>query len=58
VVERHFDGDWVPLRRCLTHAIADEPERPYWDSWTAALEELVVGTALLGPDEVPRRITD
>jgi hypothetical protein len=39
-------------------AIADRPERSYWDSWTAALEELVVGTGLLAPDAVSRRIAD
>ncbi|MFG2628085.1 hypothetical protein [Streptomyces sp. NPDC048473] len=58
VVERRFDGDWTPFRRCLKDAIADRPQRPYWDSWTAALEELVVGTGLLGPDAVSRRIAD
>jgi Nitrile hydratase beta subunit len=58
VVERRFDGDWAPFRRCLVDAIADRPERAYWDSWTAALEELVVGAGLLGRDAVARRIAD
>ena len=57
VVERRFNGDWAPFRHCLMHAIADQPKRPYWDSWTTALEELVVDTGLLGPNAVSRRIS-
>ena len=41
VVERAFDGDREPFRRQLIKAIAAEPDRPYWESWTAALEALV-----------------
>ena len=41
VVDHAFGGDREPFRRQLIKAIADEPGRPYWESWTAALEALV-----------------
>jgi hypothetical protein len=41
VVEHAFGGDREPFRRQLIAAIAAEPGRPYWESWTAALEALV-----------------
>ena len=41
VVEHAFGGDREPFRRQLITAIAAEPGRPYWESWTAALEALV-----------------
>jgi hypothetical protein len=41
VIENAFGGDREPFRRRLVAAIAAEPGRPYWESWTAALEALV-----------------
>jgi hypothetical protein len=41
VVDHAFAGDREPFRRQLVKAIAAAPGRPYWESWTAALEELV-----------------
>ena len=41
VIEHAFDGDREPFRQQLINAIAAEPGRPYWESWTAALEALV-----------------
>ena len=41
VIEQAFGGDWEPFRQQLIKAIAAEPGRPYWESWTAALEALV-----------------
>jgi hypothetical protein len=41
VVEHAFGGDREPFRQRLVSAIAAEPSRPYWESWTAALEALV-----------------
>ena len=41
VVDHAFGGDREPFRRQLIKAIAAEPGRPYWESWTAALETLV-----------------
>jgi nitrile hydratase accessory protein len=40
VVDAH-GLDWDEFRRRLVAAIEDEPDRPYWESWLAALEELV-----------------
>ena len=50
VVEQAFGGDREPFRQQLIKAIAAEPDRPYWESWTAALEALV-------PDLPRRRVT-
>jgi hypothetical protein len=41
VVEHAFGGDREPFRQQLVAAIAAQPGRPYWESWTAALEALV-----------------
>lgn len=41
VVSHALGGDSEPFRRQLIMAIAAEPGRPYWESWTAALEALV-----------------
>ena len=40
VVDHAFGGDREPFRQQLINAIASEPGRPYWESWTAALEAL------------------
>jgi len=41
VVEHAFGGDREPFRQQLIKAIAAQPGRPYWESWTTALEALV-----------------
>jgi hypothetical protein len=41
VIEHAFGGDREPFRHQLIAAIADQPGRPYWESWTTALERLV-----------------
>ncbi len=41
VIDNAFGGDREPFRQQLITAIAAEPARPYWESWTAALEALV-----------------
>jgi len=41
VVDHAFGGDREPFRQQLIKAVAAEPGRPYWESWTAALEALV-----------------
>jgi hypothetical protein len=41
VVDNAFSGDREPFRQQLIEAIAAEPDRPFWESWTAALEALV-----------------
>jgi hypothetical protein len=47
IVETCFAGDREPFRRQLIAAIAAEPERPYWESWTIALQQLVVEAGVL-----------
>jgi hypothetical protein len=56
LVEHSFGGDWEPFRQHLIAAIAAEPDRPYWESWTAALEDLAVATGILAPGAVDERI--
>jgi hypothetical protein len=41
VVEHAFGGDREPFRQQLIAAIAANPDRPYWESWTVAVEALV-----------------
>jgi hypothetical protein len=41
VVDHAFAGNREPFRQQLIKAIAAEPDRPYWESWTTALETLV-----------------
>jgi hypothetical protein len=52
VVETRFGKDWQPFRSQLIAAIAADEERPYWESWTAALEELLVSTDLVSAHEL------
>ena len=39
---------WDDFRRLLIAAIADEPDRAYWESWVEALEHLVDETGIAG----------
>jgi nitrile hydratase accessory protein len=43
------DMPWDAFRLRLVEAIADQPDRPYYESWAAALESLVVGVGLATP---------
>jgi hypothetical protein len=56
VVETCFDGDREPFRQQLIAAIAAEPDRPYWDSWTLALQQLVVEAGLVDEHVIERHI--
>jgi nitrile hydratase accessory protein len=40
---------WGAFRLCLIDAIADAPDRPYYESWAVALEALVVAVGLTTP---------
>ena len=55
VVDTRFGGDREPFRQRLIAAIAADPERPYWESWAVALEDLVTSTGLLASDDIDRR---
>jgi len=37
---------WDAFRQRLIGAIADDPDRPYYESWAVALESLVVAEGL------------
>ncbi len=45
-----LDLPWDAFRLRLIDAIADDPDRPYYESWAAALEALVVSLDLATPD--------
>jgi hypothetical protein len=56
IVETCFDGDREPFRQQLIAAIAAEPDRPYSDSWTIALQQLVLEVGLLDELSIERHI--
>jgi nitrile hydratase accessory protein len=43
---------WTEFQSRLIAAIADDPDRPYYESWAAALESLVVDHGLATPDAI------
>ena len=45
-----LDLPWDAFRQRLIDAIAQDPERPYYESWAVALEALVVSLELATPD--------
>ena len=47
--------EWDDFRQRLIAAIDADPTRPYYESWTAALTDLVVDLDLAGTDEVNAR---
>ena len=49
VVVESLGVDWDEFRQRLIAAIAADPDRPYYDSWTAALEALVTDFDLATP---------
>jgi hypothetical protein len=44
--------DWEAFRQRLICRIADDDRRPYWQSWAAALEDVLEDTAVLTPGEL------
>ena len=44
-----LDLSWDDFRQRLMAAIADDPDRPYYESWAIALESLVVALDLTTP---------
>ena len=40
-VER-TDNEWDDFRRHLIASIDEQPDRPYWESWVAALDAFLV----------------
>lgn len=47
VVTTSCGGDWEPFRQRLISAVAADSGRPYWESWAAALEDLLLSRGLL-----------
>ncbi len=47
VVTERCGGQWEPFREQLKAAVAQDPDRPYWESWTVALEALLVDRGLV-----------
>lgn len=43
---------WDEFRVRLMGAIADDPDRPYYESWAAALESLMVAHGLATPASI------
>jgi hypothetical protein len=58
LVETQFAGDREPFRQRLIAAIAQDPQRSYWDSWAVALEDLVTTARLLPRGAVDQRMAD
>lgn len=50
--------DWDAFRQRLISAIEADPQRPYYESWTAALEALVVDARLATRLELARRVAE
>ena len=50
-----LDLPWDDFRDRLIAAIADDPDRPYYESWTAALESLVAHAGIATGPPPPRR---
>jgi nitrile hydratase accessory protein len=40
--------DWESFRRRLIARIAEDQARPYWESWAAALEDVLAGELAVG----------
>lgn len=53
-VVRRLGVDWSEFQRRLIAAIAAAPDAPYYDSWLAALERLVLDHGLIVADELER----
>jgi nitrile hydratase accessory protein len=47
--------DWDEFRRRLVTAIDEEPDRPYYESWVAALERLVADHGQVRPPPMESR---
>jgi hypothetical protein len=54
-VVRGIGVDWDAFRERLIVAIEAEPNRPYYESWTVALESLVIDFGLATSDDVRAR---
>ncbi len=54
VVSTSYGGEWEPFRQRLIAAIAADESRPYWESWAAALEDLLLRSGLVDAHDLAR----
>jgi hypothetical protein len=47
--------DWESFRQRLIRRIDDDATRPYWQSWTAAFEDVLEHAAVFSPAELEVR---
>jgi nitrile hydratase accessory protein len=52
---QQLDLRWDEFRARLVNAITDHPDRPYYESWTAALEALVIDLDVANAKELSER---
>ena len=50
--------DWDSFRRRLIARIADDETRPYWQSWAAALEDILEKSNVLERGELDNRCVE
>ena len=55
VLSRRHGFEWDAFRRSLVERIAGEPNAPYYASWLAALESMLLDREVLTKDEIDRR---
>jgi nitrile hydratase accessory protein len=46
--------DWVEFRQRLIAAIDADPGRPYYESWTVALTDMVVDLGVISEEDLTR----
>jgi nitrile hydratase accessory protein len=52
---QELDLSWDEFRARLIDAITNDPDRPYFESWTAALEALVIDLGVAPARELSQR---
>jgi nitrile hydratase accessory protein len=52
---RELGLDWDEFRQRLIAALAEDPDRPYYDSWVDALESFLVQNGLADAGEIAAR---
>jgi nitrile hydratase accessory protein len=55
VLTKQAGFDWNAFRHELVAEIAARPDAPYYMSWLAALERLLLGRGALSEEEIDRR---
>jgi hypothetical protein len=51
-VVQALELDWDAFRQRLISAVAEDPDRPYYESWVTALEALMIAEGLTTSDEL------